>query len=146
MSEGDVAPAIAPAVAAAASAAPGQVTDITEAIKVVLKKAIAHDGVVRGLREGAKALDRKEAHLAILAEDCDEPAYTRLVTALCKQHNINLLKVPARAELGEWAGLCKYDKERQARKVVKTSLVVIRNYGEATPELDFVLEHFKSKK
>lgn len=102
-----------------------------------------HDGVVRGLRECAKALDRKEAHLAILASDCDEPAYTRLITALCKQHNINLLKVPSRVELGEWAGLCKYDKEGQPRKPVKTSVVVIKNYGEATPELDFVLNYFK---
>jgi len=46
-------------------------------------------------------------------------------------------------DLGEWAGLCKLDKEGKARKTVKTSVVVIKNYGEATPELDFVLNYFK---
>ena len=123
----------------------GEVTDIIEAIKVVLKKAIVHDGLRRGLRECTKALERKEAHLAVLASDCDEPSYVRLVTALCKEHGVNLLKVPSRLELGEWCGLCKVDKEGNARNVVNTSCVVITNYGETTPELDFVIEYFKKQ-
>eukprot|EP01128_Nolandella_sp_AFSM9_P007958 TRINITY_DN453_c0_g1_i1.p4 TRINITY_DN453_c0_g1~~TRINITY_DN453_c0_g1_i1.p4 ORF type:complete len:135 (-),score=46.23 TRINITY_DN453_c0_g1_i1:222-626(-) len=122
----------------------GPVTDIIEAIKVVLKKSIIHDGVARGLRECTKALDRKEAHLAILASDCEEDAYVKLITALCTQHSVNLLKVPSRLELGEWAGLYKLDKDGHPRKVVATSCVVIKNYGEDTPELDFVINYFKS--
>jgi ribosomal protein L7Ae-like RNA K-turn-binding protein len=36
---------------------------------------------------------RRQAHLCILATNCDEPAYVKLVEALCTEHGINLLKV-----------------------------------------------------
>ena len=47
-----------------------------------------------------KALDRTEAHLCVLAASCNEPAYTKLITALCKEHSIP--KVPC---VGVW-GVC----------------------------------------
>lgn len=70
-----------------------QVMDIFTALKEVLKKALIHDGIARGLSECAKALDKRTAHLCVLAQNCDEPAYVRLVEALCAEHGINLLKV-----------------------------------------------------
>lgn len=36
---------------------------------------------------------RRQAHLCILANNCDEPMYVRLVEALCAEHGINLMKV-----------------------------------------------------
>lgn len=36
---------------------------------------------------------RREAHFAVLAENCDEPLYVKLIEALCKEHNIPLMKV-----------------------------------------------------
>ena len=36
---------------------------------------------------------RRQAHLCILANNCDEPMYVKLVEALCAEHGINLLKV-----------------------------------------------------
>ena len=36
---------------------------------------------------------RRQAHLCILANNCDEAMYVKLVEALCAEHNINLLKV-----------------------------------------------------
>ena len=36
-------------------------------------------------------------------------------------------------KLGEWAGLCKIDQEGNARKVVKCSCAVVRNWGAETP-------------
>jgi small subunit ribosomal protein S12e len=66
---------------------------IQDALKVVLKKAMIHDGLVRGLRECAKALDRKEAHLCIMASNCDDKAYKKLITALCKTYDVSLLEV-----------------------------------------------------
>ena len=67
--------------------------DINEALRRVLKAAIVADGLVRGLREAAKALDKRQAHLCILATNCQEPLYIKLVEALCTEHNIPLLKV-----------------------------------------------------
>ena len=37
-------------------------------------------GLVKGLNEVAKALDRKEALLCVLAEDCEDAKYKKLVT------------------------------------------------------------------
>lgn len=34
------------------------------------------------------------AHLCVLAESCDEPAYGKLIEALCIERQINLMKVP----------------------------------------------------
>lgn len=38
---------------------------------------------------------------------------------------IKLIKCKDNKELGKWAGLCKIDKKGEARKVVRTSVVVI---------------------
>lgn len=81
--------------------------------------------------------------LCLLAKNCTEAAYTRLVEALCTEHNIMLMKVSYinrtsgckncvvgkvddNTKLGEWVGLCKIDKEGKPRKVVKCSCVVIK--------------------
>merc|ERR1712127_102570 len=77
--------------------------DINEALRRVLNAAISTDGLVRGIRECAKALDKRRAHLCILASNCEE--------ALYQEHNIPLLKVDDNKKLGEWSGLCKIDKE-----------------------------------
>jgi len=116
--------------------------DIMTSLKEVLKKSMIHDGLVRGLHECAKALDRRQAHLCVLSSSCTEPAYTKLVEALCKEHNINLIKVPDSKQLGEWVGLCKLDKEAKPRKVVGCSCVVVKDYGEESEALNVVLEYF----
>ncbi|ORX93745.1 L30e-like protein [Basidiobolus meristosporus CBS 931.73] len=127
-----------------AEAAPrGQMT-VEEALQEVLKKALVHDGLARGLRECAKALDKRQAHLCVLVETCTEKEYIRLVEALCAEHNINLIKVSDAKKLGEWAGLCKIDREGSARKVVGCSCVVVKDYGEESEALNVLLEYFKS--
>lgn len=80
---------------------------VTDALKGVLKLALIHDGLARGLREASKALDRRQAHMCVLNEACEEEAYKKLVVALCSEHKIPLIKVPDGKELGQWAGLCK---------------------------------------
>lgn len=99
--------------------------DINEALMRVLKAALVADGLVRGIREAAKALDKRQAHLCVLATNCEEALYIKLVEALCQEHNIALLKVDDNKKLGEWSGLCKIDKEGKARKVVGCSCVVV---------------------
>merc|ERR1712154_309675 len=92
-----------------------------------------------------KALDRRQAHLCILANSVDEPLYTKLIEALCAEHAIGLLKVDDAKKLGEWAGLCKLDKEGKARKVNSCGVVVVKDYGKESQALDVVREYLKSK-
>jgi len=120
--------------------------DINTAIQEVLKQALIADGLSRGLRESAKALDQRKALLCVLSENCDEPMYKKLVTALCMEHNIPLIKVDSNMKLGEWAGLCKIDQDGAARKVVKCSCAVVSNWGNQTPAHDVLQEYLKSQK
>jgi ribosomal protein L7Ae-like RNA K-turn-binding protein len=81
---------------------------VLDALKGVLKIALIHDGLARGLREASKALDRRQAHMCVLNEGCEEEAYKKLVVALCSEHKIPLIKVPDGKLLGEWVGLCMF--------------------------------------
>ena len=98
-------------VAADTTASKGQMS-VIEALKGVLKLALIHDGLARGLREASKALDRRQAHMCVLNENCEEEAYKKLVVALCSEHKIPLIKVPDGKQLGEWAGLCTWLSSR----------------------------------
>lgn len=135
--EGDDVPSAAPT---------GGAMDINTAIQEVLKMALIGDGLARGLHESAKALDKRQALLCILAENCDEPMYKKLVTALCMEHGIPLIKVDSNMKLGEWAGLCKIDQEGKARKVVKCSCCVVRDWGKESPAHDVLQEYLKSQR
>jgi small subunit ribosomal protein S12e len=104
----------------------GEPMDLMTALQLVMKKSSAHDGLVKGLREAAKAIEKHAAQLCVLAEDCDQPDYVKLVKALCAEHNVHLVTVPSAKTLGEWAGLCKIDSEGKARKVVGCSCVVVK--------------------
>ena len=121
------------------------VLDPQSALKQVLKTSLYHDGLARGLRECVKALDRREAHLCVLSSSLDEPAYEKLITALCNEHNIPIFQVDDSKQLGEWAGLCKYNSEGEAVKVVGCSAVVIKSWGEETEARHVILEHVKSQ-
>nr|XP_033697468.1 40S ribosomal protein S12-like isoform X2 [Tursiops truncatus] len=85
--------------------AAGGVMDVNTALQEVLKTALTHDGLARGIREAAKALDKRQAHLCVLASNCDEPMCVKLVEALCAEHQINLIK--------------DYGKESQAKDVIE---------------------------
>ncbi|KAK7208087.1 50S ribosomal protein L30e-like protein [Myxozyma melibiosi] len=128
-----------------ASAPAGGMT-VEEALKGVLRKALIHDGLARGLREASKALGRREAHLAVLCDSCDEESYVKLIEALCAEpeNKIPLIKVSDSKKLGEWAGLCVLDREGNARKVVGASCVVVKDWGEQSAERDFLLQYFES--
>eukprot|EP00386_Alphamonas_edax_P009817 GDKI01032160.1.p1 GENE.GDKI01032160.1~~GDKI01032160.1.p1 ORF type:complete len:156 (-),score=53.53 GDKI01032160.1:128-595(-) len=120
------------------------VVDLNGAIKKVLKHALINDGLVRGLHEVAKVLSAKKAHVCFLAESCSEPAYKKLVQGLCREHSIPLIDVPDSKQLGEWAGLCKIDKDGMPRKVVGASCVAVTDYGEETDAYTFLQNHIAS--
>lgn len=139
---------------------------VLDALKGVLKISLIHDGLARGLREASKALDRRQAHMCVLNEACEEEAYKKLVVALCGEHKIPLIKVPDGKQLGEWAGLCKLydtivpceyslltflslagqiDREGNARKVVNCSCVVVKDWGEESQERSILLNYFQTE-
>ncbi|KAF6002490.1 hypothetical protein CCYA_CCYA10G2890 [Cyanidiococcus yangmingshanensis] len=122
-----------------------EVTDVNTALRIVLRKALAHGGLARGLRESVRALDSRKARLCVLAMSCDEPAMTKLVQALCAEHGINLVCVPDGKELGEWAGLCKVDADGTPRKVVSCSCVVVKDFGEPSKGLTFLENYLKEQ-
>jgi small subunit ribosomal protein S12e len=83
------------------SIATGGVMDVNTALQEVLKTALIHDGLAHGIHEAAKALDKRQAHLCVLASICNEPMYVKLVEVLCAEHQINLIKVDDNNKLGE---------------------------------------------
>ena len=119
--------------------------DVNTAVAAVLKKALAHDGLSRGLHEAARALERGGAQLCVLADDCDQPDVKKLVEALCAEHNVSLLSVPESKQLGTWAGLCKLDADGEPRKVVGCSCAVVTDYGEESEGLSVLQEYLKSR-
>merc|ERR1712071_596031 len=104
---------------------------VMDALRKVIRTAMSADGVVKGLNQVGKSLDRADAFLCVLAEDCDDPKYKKLITALAKQNKIPLITVEKRQDLGQ----CKYDKEGVARKTRGASSVAIINYGENSEAL-----------
>jgi small subunit ribosomal protein S12e len=110
----------------------------------VLKNALVHDGLARGLREAAKALDKRQAHLCVLVETCNEAEYIKLIEALCAEHKINLIKVGDAKVLGTWAGLCKIDREGNPRKIVGCSCVVVKDYGVESEGMHVLLDYFRN--
>lgn len=124
--------------------APKGQMSVQDALKGVLKLALMHDGLARGLREASKALDRRQAHMCVLNENCEEDAYKKLVAALCNEHKIPLIKVQDGKQLGEWAGLCVLDREGNARKVVNCSCVVVKDWGEESQERSVIMNYFQT--
>jgi small subunit ribosomal protein S12e len=45
-----------------AAPAPGEPMDINTAVRLVMKKALAHDGLARGLHEAARCIERVRMH------------------------------------------------------------------------------------
>ena len=125
-----------------APAEPEGPMDVETALTKVLKNALCHDGLARGLHECAKALDKGSAKLCVLSQGCSEPAYTKLIEALCAEQEVDLMKVSDGKQLGEWAGLAKVDKEGNARKVVGCSCVVVTDFGEESEALSILKASF----
>merc|ERR1712087_193335 len=117
------------------------VNDLPGAVKGVLKRSLHVDGVIRGLHEVAKHVDASKAQVVFLAESVNEQNYKKLVKGLCLEKNVPLIDVPDNKALGEWAGLCKIDKDGNPRKVVGASCVCVHDFGEEGQGYDFLMKH-----
>jgi ribosomal protein L7Ae-like RNA K-turn-binding protein len=61
-------------------------------------------GVLKGVAEVVKALERQEVKIVFMAEDCDNDQYKELVNALARQYQVPVVEVPTWIELKD---LCK---------------------------------------
>lgn len=68
-----------------------------------------------------------------------------MIHGLCRENKVDIISVPDQKVLGEWVGLAKYDKSMKVRKALKCSCVVVRDFGEESEELQFVLKDLKSR-
>merc|ERR1712087_124503 len=106
------------------------------ALQKVLNAGLYKNLVARGLNESCKALEydhaseENRAALCILASDCSEANYKKLIAGLCKTWKVKLLEVEKRHDLGKWVGLCKTDSSNVARKIRPCSCVVLRKFPE----------------
>jgi small subunit ribosomal protein S12e len=103
-----------------------------------------HRGLLMGLHEVAKALDRRTARLCCLSKDCENEEYKKLIRALCSEAEVHVIMVESGKELGAWCGLAKLDNEGNIKKAVRTSSCVITDFGEETRALTILLD-FLSK-
>ncbi|KAL4364797.1 hypothetical protein AHAS_Ahas07G0042000 [Arachis hypogaea] len=69
-----------------AAPAVGESMDIMTTLQQTLRKSLAYGGLARGLYEGAKVIEKRTAQLVVLAKDCDQPDYVKLVKNLCAEH------------------------------------------------------------
>lgn len=78
---------------------------VNTALQRILKMAIMNHGLTCDIHKTAKALDRQQAHLHVLASNCDEPRHVMLVETFCA----NLIKIDDNKKLEGRVGLCKTD-------------------------------------
>ena len=119
---------------------------IFEAIREILKKASHHNGLFRGINEVARAIDKGEAKICFVADNCELNDYKNLLKGLCTEKEVPLVNVTDRTQLGEWAGICKIDQAGVARNVVKCSSVAISFVDEETQAWKVLTTYINSSK
>ncbi|XP_034861655.1 small ribosomal subunit protein eS12-like [Mirounga angustirostris] len=144
----DSAPSLAPAEGGPAA---GGVVDINTALQEVRKTALIQDGLAPGIHKSCQSLRQGQAHLCVLASNCDEPVYVKLVEALCAEHQINLIKVDDNKKRGERGGLCGTDTGGEPPhpppgQGLACSCVIVKDDGKESQARDVIEAYFKCKK
>lgn len=119
---------------------------IEDSLKVILRNARIHDGLSVGIKAVSKSILKKEAQLCVFCDSVTEKTIPKLIEGLINDapKKIPLIKISDSKMLGEWAGLCKLDRDGVPRKVVGTSCVAITNWGEDSEERNVLLQNFST--
>jgi len=99
-----------------------------ETIRATCKAGSAERKIQKGLNEVCRALEQRKAKVCFVADDLKEDNYKKLVTSLAQDAGVPLIKVDSGKMLGEWVGLCKYNEDGEATKVVGCGSVVISDW------------------
>ena len=128
-----------------------EISELDTALQKVCKAAFCEDNLARGINESARAIEGTyeggaRAVLCLLAEDCDEANYKKLVAALSKTHNVPLQTVDKKQKLAIYSGLCRFDAQNNPKKVRKCSSLVIKRWPKSEQAAcDTVRQHFGLK-
>jgi small subunit ribosomal protein S12e len=114
------------------------VVDYDTALKRIIQTCNSDSLLAKGLHEVCKALETKDekvkAKWVILAKNCSEPNYVKLVKGLAVRNKVPLIEVEEGETLGEYLGICKYDKNKNVTKKRKCSSVAIRDFSHEIKE------------
>jgi len=102
--------------------------DMTDAICQCVTVAIQNRHLSRGLNECARALDQRHAVLCILSRECDSENYSKLIMAMCNEHNIPIIEVDNGKQLAVWSRLVKFDEDGEVKRYPKCTCVVVNQW------------------
>ena len=115
-----------------------QVVDYDAALKRIIQTCNADSLLAKGLHEVCKALENKDekvkAKYVILAKNCSEANYVKLVKGLAARNKVPVIEIEEGETLGEYLGICKYDKNKNVTKKRKCSSVAIREFSHEVKE------------
>ena len=98
-------------------------------MKRVVQTSLHRSLLAKGVHEVCKAIESKSCKFVVLANNCSEDTYKKLVEALAKQYQIPVLKVPEGETLGEWIGLSKFILKDKKVKSRKCSSLAIKDFA-----------------
>ncbi|GFE52773.1 40S ribosomal [Babesia ovis] len=103
---------------------------------------MANGCLLRGIHQVTKAVEAKMAKACVVSTQTSEEGYLKLIQALCKEHGVPCIQTEVDSErIGQWAGLCKYDIEGVARKIVgATSVAITNNFDEKSETAEEMLK------
>ena len=70
-------------------------------LQLLMMVSSAHDGLVKGLHEDAKFIEKHTAQFSVLTAVYNQPDDVQLVTSLCTAHTVHLVHVPSANILGK---------------------------------------------
>lgn len=128
-----------------------EISELDNALQKVCKAAFCEDNLARGINESARAIEDEyeggaKAVLCLLADNCEDANYKKLVGALCKTYSIPLQTVDDKKKLAIYSGLCRYDENNEPKKIRKCSTLVIKRWPKTEEAAcNVVRQHFNLK-
>lgn len=115
-----------------------EAVDYDTALKRIIQTCNSDSLLAKGLHEVCKAIENKDEKLkakyVILAKNCTEANYVKLVKGLASRNKVQVVEIEEGETLGEYLGICKYDKNKNVTKKRKCSSVAIREFSHDVKE------------